>query len=1525
MNTATYFDASNPDTPAGMTPVLALEAIDGIPGRGTGLVGAAFAPGTRISNLDAAAQAANGTADASFIASELAYAAAKSDTDVATFLGADAASLTGDGSVEMGPSALAFTGYIYIPAGAHEIKVVSDDGFGLEIGGVDFTEFTGSRASAATARVAEFDGGLYEIDLLYFDQGGSMSLALEIDGLPVDQSAFYQSVEDFQTPPADVPLVPVEDYHPSFFVGEQTLDVAIDTTTSDARDVINGLGADDVINGQGGDDELMGGFGDDILRGGAGDDVLDGGYGSDVLEGGDGNDLLIARSDAGEQRIGQLAIDQPTRPDPDGEVDAELQKLSAYAHEALHGDDVLIGGAGRDTFLIAPQIDAKLDIIDQHIRANGSINWAGVAGENDELHDHWVDSSGIDIIADYNAEEDHIAVIGHTAVPFVTYQDLTGDGVEESIITVISVQHGNGGAHDRDLIGQVIVHGDRVEVEDIQTDDMVTYGVVEGYADVAEALMPPGDEKISIIDGVEVKGYDTREPMQMMAGIEGHGGHGPGTNILGPVTGNPYAAFENANFTEDMLAPGASGAEGYIETRAPFDQLDTIEATGSTITGTAAGESLTQAEAPAPDGLPGALGFWSLGNGDEGAYADLRDDGGAAVKAYTLYENQALLNTEATTEGPRDGETALYFNGDNSFAFLDHDPETAITQGTIALWVRPDDIGETSMFVTKDQSGPGEGNHFRLGHTDDGGLILRMADPYKTNHAWKTDTLLTEGEWAHLAVNFTEDGITVYLDGEPVPDGAWTKFEGDIATPGGHKSAMLLQNEEPWVLGADTFATKLNGTAQEFATDDEDLRHEFEGGLAEFGIWGGHEAGDALSQAEIADLITNGPGAALTNPSGTETMVLADDMISGAGGNDTIHGEGGDDTLDGGAQNDSIHGGYGDDHLLGGSGNDTLDGGRGNDLLEGGAGDDVLLSRSDTGEQRAGQLVLDDPSRPTGGSIDEELLKLADWIDQEVAGDDVLVGGAGADAFTFETLINGKKDILAEHTMDNGMIHWHGVAGENKYIHDHWVDGIGIDVVADFDKSEGDTISVIGHTTQIEVTHQTVDTDGDGIDDDSVSVILAYSQQGGGGGAHDEDLLGHIVVFGDKVEEDDVTIDPGAHYGIVSTIHEVQEAVAPNGQTKWIDLEDGTRLLGYDSRDVEGDPVGRDPIAYSSNTWLQTGEVDLASALPPGLSAANLLLDYDSGTFGGPNQPVELAHTPEQATAQGTFSFTFTADNPGNGQNQALISKDHAGFGEGGHMTAYITSGGHLKVRFQGEEDEKYLVDWKTKIVAGEDYHVGFTFDQDEIALYLNGELLDADTGYADGMSGNTEDLVIGGSTRHRMEENDNIEWHFDGVIENLAFLDRPLEEIELLFLAENGGDLASLEPLYARAAGIEADPEPEVPDIPGADDPAPTPPETGQPPADPPAEPPAPEAGEEDSGFGAIFSQIIGAILSIFGLGGDDNEGIGNLTPPTEDQIEEARSTVEDLLAGLAGAPAEEAEAPQSSEEGEEEELMLL
>ena len=79
MNTAAYFDATDVSTPEGLVASVDMSLITGIPSSGTGLIGAAYVPGTSIWNTAKALEAASGTPDATFIASALAYAAKSSD------------------------------------------------------------------------------------------------------------------------------------------------------------------------------------------------------------------------------------------------------------------------------------------------------------------------------------------------------------------------------------------------------------------------------------------------------------------------------------------------------------------------------------------------------------------------------------------------------------------------------------------------------------------------------------------------------------------------------------------------------------------------------------------------------------------------------------------------------------------------------------------------------------------------------------------------------------------------------------------------------------------------------------------------------------------------------------------------------------------------------------------------------------------------------------------------------------------------------------------------------------------------------------------------------------------------------------------------------------------------------------------------------------------------------------------------------------------------------------------------------
>lgn len=246
-------------------------------------------------------------------------------------------------------------------------------------------------------------------------------------------------------------------------------------------DVLWGGDDDDVLNGEGGNDAIGDGYGDDLLKGGMGDDSLSNIWGNDTLVGDAGNDRLVSISDAGEPVPAQ---------DAEGQVE-EGEPLE-------NSDDVLTGGAGADTFWFHITIDAKQEIIDKYTDANtGRVDWAGVTGENNNVHDHWVESIGDDIITDFRKRQgDKIAIEGHTVeVTSVEQIDANGDGKRDyTLITLIS-QQGAAGAHDEDQLGTIKVFGDMVTMDDIYVHAHPNFGVdtYEGKVAVFGTL---GDDEI---------------------------------------------------------------------------------------------------------------------------------------------------------------------------------------------------------------------------------------------------------------------------------------------------------------------------------------------------------------------------------------------------------------------------------------------------------------------------------------------------------------------------------------------------------------------------------------------------------------------------------------------------------------------------------------------------------------------------------------------------------------------------------------------------------------------------------------------------------------------------------------------------------------------------------------------------------------------------------------------------------------------------------------------------------------------
>lgn len=172
----------------------------------------------------------------------------------------------------------------------------------------------------------------------------------------------------------------------------------------------------------------------------------------------------------------------------------------------------------------------------------------------------------------------------------------------------------------------------------------------------------------------------------------------------------------------------------------------------------------------------------------------------------------------------------------------------------------------------------------------------------------------------------------------------------------------------------------------------------------------------------------------------------------------------------------------------------------------------------------------------------------------------------------------------------------------------------------------------------------------------------------------------------------------------------------------------------------------------------------------------------------------EIPHSDDMLLDNGTISFWF--EDTGTIRDTGLFSKDSSGYDTGGHLTAYIDPS-RVNIRLQSI-DHSYFVE-SEPIQLDTWYNVIFTFGDDGMKLYMDGELVDTNAytgglGSTSGGIGNFEPLVLGanswGSGNQSATPLTNF---FSGLIDEVAVFDYAFTDAQAEYLYNAVPEPASL------------------------------------------------------------------------------------------------------------------------------------
>lgn len=213
----------------------------------------------------------------------------------------DASSLvTTSGFGSSTDSIIRMLGSAYFEAGKYDFRISADDGYALYIDGQlvvqQYEQTSGATNTNESSNInkpyIELTEGLHNVEVVYWDQGGSASfeMSYKLNSSTVWTAFNSSNLALFQE--GDAPTLGALDDLVKGTDGHWYIQSGVEYSAGSGDYTITATDGKDIIHGNSGNDTIYGGLGNDILIGGNGDDLLLGGAGNDTLSGGAGNDTF---------------------------------------------------------------------------------------------------------------------------------------------------------------------------------------------------------------------------------------------------------------------------------------------------------------------------------------------------------------------------------------------------------------------------------------------------------------------------------------------------------------------------------------------------------------------------------------------------------------------------------------------------------------------------------------------------------------------------------------------------------------------------------------------------------------------------------------------------------------------------------------------------------------------------------------------------------------------------------------------------------------------------------------------------------------------------------------------------------------------------------------------------------------------------------------------------------------------------------------------------------------------------------